>query len=101
MCVEESHHLEGDAIKLQIRKHRLQLLRAWLIHFISSLDYYIMECVLESAHIRLDNLLLKTCHFGEIVEFHNEYINSVYSQCLQQPSAAYLRDAINEVFNIK
>ena len=101
MSTEETVQSPGETITLRIRKHRLQLLRAWLIHFISSLDYYIMECVLESAHIRLDDALQKACHFGEMIEFHNEFINSVHSQCLQQPSAAYLRDAINEVSTIK
>lgn len=97
MSSEKSSYSKGETITLGVRERRLQLLRAWLIHFISSLDYYIMECVLESAHIRLDNALLKTCHFGEIIQHHNEFINSVHSQCLQEPSAAYLRDAINEV----
>lgn len=84
-------------LSVRVRQHRLQLLRAWLIHFVSSLDYYIMECILESAHLRLDKALQEACHFGQVIQCHDMYIQSVYSQCLQQPSAAYLRDAINEV----
>ena len=88
---------QGEPLSVQVRQHRLQLLRAWLIHFVSSLDYYIMECVLESGHSRLDKALQEASHFGQVIQSHDEYIRSVYSQCLQQPSAAYLRDAINEV----
>ena len=104
-----------------VRQHRLQLLRAWfcifyysylivnvfvekvvlwfnrLLHFISSLDYYIMECVLETSHARLDSDLKNAMHLGEIAASHQKYITSVYSQCMQQPSAAFLRDTINEV----
>ena len=56
-----------------------------------------MECVLENAHARFDSALKNASHLGEIADCHQKYINSVYSQCMQQPSAAFLRDAINEV----
>ena len=56
-----------------------------------------MECVLENAHARLDSALKNANHLGEIADFHQKYINSMYSQCMQQPSAAFLQDAINEV----
>ena len=89
--------VQAEILPLSVRQHRLQLLRAWLIHFISSLDYYIIECVLENAHTRLDSALENAIHLGEIADSHQKYITSVYSQCMQQPSAAFLRDAINEV----
>lgn len=79
------------------RQHRLQLLRAWLLYFISSVDNYIMECVLESSHIRLDMQLENAVHLGQIIDSHQEYVISIHKQCLQQPSGAFLRDAINEV----
>lgn len=82
------------------RHHRLQLLRAWLLHFIGSLDYYIMECVLESAHVRLDSQLEQAKHLGQIIGAHNEYIDAIHSQCLQESSAAFLRDAIIEVMSL-
>lgn len=79
------------------RRHRLQLLRAWLLYFISSVDNYIMECVLESSHVRLEMQLQNAVHFGQIIDSHQQYLTSVHKQCLQQPSGAFLRDAINEV----
>ncbi|KZS15294.1 putative Grip128 [Daphnia magna] len=82
------------------RQHRLQLLRAWLLYFISSVDNYIMECVLESSHIRLDMQLENAVHLGQIIDSHQEYVISIHKQCLQQPSGAFLRDAINEVLSI-
>ena len=110
-----------EMLSAAVRQHRLQLLCAWfciffysylivnvfvekvvlwfnrLLHFISSLDYYIMECVLETSHARLDSDLKNAMHLGEIAASHQKYITSVYSQCMQQPSAAFLRDPINEV----
>ena len=91
---------EMETLTVEMRRHRLQLLRAWLMHFINSVHYYMMECVLESAHIRLDNALTQTCHLGEMIAFHDRFIDSVHSQCLQQPSGAYIRDAINEVIPV-
>ncbi|KAI9552524.1 hypothetical protein GHT06_022890 [Daphnia sinensis] len=81
-------------------RHRLQLLRAWLLYFISSVDNYIMECVLESSHIRLDMQLENAVHLGQVIDSHQEYVTSIHKQCLQQPSGAFLRDAINEVLSI-
>jgi hypothetical protein len=82
-------------------RHRLQLLRAWLLYFVSSVDNYIMECVLESSHIRLDMQLESAVHLGQIIDSHHDYVCSIHKQCLQQPSGAFLRDAINEVFFLK
>ena len=56
-----------------------------------------MECVLETSHARLDSDLKNAMHLGDIAASHQKYITSVYSQCMQQPSAAFLRDTINEV----
>ena len=95
-CASDSWNLH-EKLSLHARQHRLQLLRAWLLHFIGSLDYYMMECVLESAHLRFDVQLQQAKHLGQVIEAHSEYIDAVYSQCLQQPSAAFLRDAISEV----
>lgn len=81
-------------------RYRLQLLRAWVLHFISSLDYYIMECVLESSHAIFDTKLLKATHLGQIAESHQQYIQSIHKQCLQQASTNFLLDAINEVFDL-
>lgn len=98
MDVEEaSCPKQNEVLSANSRRHRLQLLRAWLLHFVSSVDNYIMECVLESSHIRLDMQLENAVHLGEIIDSHEEYICSIHKQCLQQSSGAFLRDAINEV----
>ena len=89
-----------ETLTVSVRQHRLQLLRAWLLHFVGSLDYYIMECVLESAHINLDRKLAEAVHLGQIIEAHHSYISTIYSQCLQQQSAAFLRDALTEVLAV-
>ena len=94
-CPDQKEILSASA-----RRHRLQLLRAWLLHFVSSVDNYIMECVLESSHIRLDMQLESAVHLGQIIESHEVYVRSVHKQCLQQASGAFLRDAINEVFRM-
>ncbi len=60
--------LEKEKLPATARRHRLQLLRAWLLHFVSSVDNYIMECVLESSHIRLDLQLENAIHLGQIID---------------------------------
>lgn len=89
--------IEVECLPVRVRQHRLHLLRAWLLHFVSSLQYYIMECVLESSHSRFDGILLRATCLEQIAQSHQDYIQSIHKQCLQQPSAAFLRDAIYEV----
>lgn len=96
-----SYSRQNEVLSTVARRHRLQLLRAWLLHFVSSVDNYIMECVLESSHNKLDFQIEKAVHLGEIIDSHKEYVCSVHKQCLQQPSGAFLRDAINEVCFLK
>ncbi|XP_059353189.1 gamma-tubulin complex component 5-like [Daphnia carinata] len=100
MDVANVSHQRQQELSSATRRHRLQLLRAWLLHFVSSVDNYIMECVLESSHIRLDMQLENAAHLGQIIDSHHEYVTSIHKQCLQQPSGAFLRDAINEVLSI-
>lgn len=87
----------GEKLIGQVRRHRLQLLRAWLLHFTSSVDYYVMECVLECAHAKLDADLHAATHLGDVIDCHDDYVRSIYTQCLQQSSAAFLQDALNQV----
>lgn len=77
--------------------HRLLLLRAWLLYFVSSVDNYLMECVLECSHTALDEQMDKATNLGEIIDSHKKYVDAIHKQCLQQPSGTFLRDAINEV----
>lgn len=86
-----------ELLSAPVRQHRLQLLRAWLLHFVSSLEYYVKECVLESSHLRFDAVLKEATHLGQVADGHRQYIQSVHEQCLQHPSAAFLRDAFSEV----
>lgn len=92
-----NYSCQNEVLSTVALRHRLQLLRAWLLHFVSSVDNYIMECVLESSHNMFDSKLEKAVHLGQIIDIHKEYVSSVHKQCLQQPSGAFLRDAINEV----
>lgn len=76
---------------------RLQRLRIWLLHFITNLNAFVMECILEAAHMSFDESLESVRHLGQIAESHMRYIRAIHHRCLQKPSAAFLRDAINEV----
>lgn len=99
MDIEESGRpRRKEMLSSAALRHRLQLLRAWLLYFVSSVDNYIMECVLESSHIRMDKQLEDAVHLGQIIDIHHDYVCSIHKQCLQEPSGAFLRDAIDEVF---
>ena len=91
---------QKEILSSTARRHRLQLLRAWLLYFVSSVDNYIMECVLESSHIRMDKQLEDAVHLGQIIDIHHDYVCSIHKQCLQEPSGAFLRDAIDEVLQL-
>lgn len=61
-------------------RHRLQLLRAWLLHFVGNLDHYVMECVLERAHLALDKRLDEASDLGGMIDAHSDYMAAVHGQ---------------------
>lgn len=94
---DNSHSIQNKISSANSLRRRLQLLRAWLLHFVTCVDNYLMECVLESSHLQFDSQLKNVSHLGEVIESHQNYICSVHKQCLQEPSGSFLRDAIDEV----
>ncbi|XP_037089797.1 gamma-tubulin complex component 5-like [Pollicipes pollicipes] len=69
------------------RRLRLQLLRAWLLHFVSNIHSYIMMRVLHSTWLELEERLEKASDIDTIVQVHGRYVSVLHRRCLLAGSA--------------
>ncbi|XP_043228462.1 gamma-tubulin complex component 5-like [Amphibalanus amphitrite] len=66
---------------------RLQLLRAWLLHFVGSIHSYIMMRVLHSTWLELEEQLEKAADVDAMAQMHQLYLGVLLRRCLLSGSA--------------
>merc|ERR1712183_629616 len=82
------------------KRHRLQLLRSWLIFFTSSLHGYFMSRVVHSTELELRDNLLSATDLDQIISVHQLYLTRIYDRCFLHSSVSTLREAVLMVLNI-
>lgn len=82
------------------KRHRLQLLRAWLLYFVTVVHGYFMSRVVHSTELELKTQLAAATDLDMIIEVHQSYINRIYDRCFLHPSASMLREAVCMVLGV-
>lgn len=82
------------------KRHRLQLLRAWLLYFVTVVHGYFMSRVVHSTELELKSQLAAATDLDMIIQVHQAYINRIYDRCFLHPSASMLREAVCMVLGV-
>ena len=99
-CLSD-HTLGADkSLCTGAKKHRLQLLRSWLLYFTSTIHGYFMSRVVHTTELELREGLASATDLDMILSTHNRYLQRIYDRCFLHPSVTMLRDAVVMVLNI-
>ena len=98
--LEEGAEAADTSLCLASKQHRLQLLRAWLLHFTSTIHGYFMSRVVHSTEIELGENLAAATDLDMILGVHDQYLQQIHDRCFLHPSARMLLDAVRMVLNI-
>jgi len=82
------------------KQHRLQLLRAWLVYFVTLVHGYFMSRVVHSTHLQLSDGLSRATDLSMLIEVHDTYLNRIHDRCFLHPGVRMLKEAISMVLNI-
>jgi len=82
------------------KQHRLQLLRAWLIYFVTLLHGYFMSRVLHSTQLELKEEINTATDLDMLIQVHHKYLTKVHDTCFLHPEVKMLREAINMILGI-
>lgn len=80
--------------------HRIQLLRAELLHFVGTLHDYIMTRVLMPAWKTLEERLDSAAGVDDIRRAHDEYVHFVGVRCLLQGKAKLLMQSVLQLLEL-
>lgn len=76
---------------------RLFWLRAWMMHFLSNVYSFFMECVLERLYVTFDEKAARSDHVEQLAGLHLEYIRDIHHGCFLGNGSEFLNQPIREV----
>jgi len=82
------------------KQHRLQLLRAWLLYFVTLLHGYFMSRVVHSTQLELRDGLSKATDLDMLINVHQLYLTKIHDTCFLHPEVRMLKEAINMILGI-
>ena len=95
-----SQSFADSSLPLGVKKHRLQLLRSWLLYFTTTMHGYFMSRVVHSTELELQDQLKTATDLDMILATHQNYLQRIYDRCFLHPSASMLREAVVMVLSI-
>jgi len=90
----------GSSLTGGEKLHRLQLLRAWLLYFVTLLHGYFMSRVVHSTHLELADGISKASDLNQLIEVHQTYLGRIHDRCFLHPGAKMLKEAISMVMGV-
>jgi len=97
---DTSKSFDESSLPLHANCHRLQLLRAWLLFFTTTMHGYFMSRVVHFTEIELKESLKNANDLDMIISAHESYLNRIHDQCFLHPKVKMLREAVIMVFKI-
>jgi hypothetical protein len=77
---EEQLSLSDSSLAAGPKQHRLQLLRSWLLYFVTVVHGYFMSRVLATTELELRDQLMRAKDLDKLIEVHQNYINRIYDR---------------------
>lgn len=68
-----------------------------MMHFLSSVYTYLMECVLEPLYVEFDAKALNCNHMEHLALVHQEYIRNIHHGCFLDQGSEFVNQPIREV----
>ena len=84
-------------------RHKVQLLhhlKSQLLHFINSLNNYLMTRILHSVGLEFQEDITKAGDIDTLVSVHDKYVNTIFDRCLLNKKASYIKEAILKILNL-
>eukprot|EP00731_Ephydatia_muelleri_P023846 Em0016g117a len=84
-------------------RHKVQLLhhlKSQLLHFINSLNNYLMTRILHSVGLEFQEDIAKAEDIDTLVSVHDKYVNTIFDRCLLNKKASYIKEAIMKILNL-
>ncbi|XP_046383710.1 gamma-tubulin complex component 5 isoform X2 [Ischnura elegans] len=100
VSMDDEDDASDSSMPTSVKLHRLQLLRAWLLHFVGSVHAYLMGQVLHVLSVKMDGFLEEACDLDSIIQVHEKYVEVMYQQCLQTKNSEIIKMAIIRVLDI-
>jgi len=97
---ESSLELSDSSLTAGEKKHRVQLLRTWLLYFVTLLHGYFMSRVVHSTHLKLSEGISAATDLNMLIEVHETYLNRIHDRCFLHPGVSMLKKAISLILGI-
>ncbi len=72
--------LSDSSLAAGPKLHRLQLLRSWLLYFVTVVHGYFMSRVLATTELELRDQLTRARDLDQLIEVHQNYITRIYDR---------------------
>lgn len=82
------------------KRNMLWLLRFWMLHSVGCLHSYLMGQVLVSLGLELERDIEEAADLDTLIRVHNNYVQKVYTHCLQPTEYQNIRLAIVELVTL-
>merc|ERR1712054_322158 len=93
--------LEGMTPRRQLPLwwHKLFLLQHRLLHFVNTLEHYMLNYGVEADWDSMLSKVVSAPDIDAIKELHNVYLSAITTRCLLQPKAAKLHEIVGTVLS--
>ena len=96
-----------DTIKIDNRNnnkiiHRMLIIKYKYLHFINTIQTYIINTVLNMSFIDFINTINNnnsTLSLDDLITIHNQYLNNIINNCLLHNKAYQIMDTIKKILN--
>uniref|UniRef100_UPI00358EFC88 gamma-tubulin complex component 5-like n=1 Tax=Myxine glutinosa TaxID=7769 RepID=UPI00358EFC88 len=95
--------LQGQSEPLGACMHlarRMFLLRMRLLHFVSSLNTYLITRILHSTVLEFVPRLEDAENLQQLIDIHEQYVRCTHERCLLHEQASIMREAIMKVLDL-
>ncbi|XP_064652769.1 gamma-tubulin complex component 5-like [Lineus longissimus] len=80
--------------------HRMHIFKLRLLHFVNSLENYIMTRILHSTGLEFQREIREAKDLDQVLQAHNSYVNKIFEMCLLPKRVQHLKDAIMKVLSL-
>ncbi|XP_003389114.2 PREDICTED: gamma-tubulin complex component 5-like isoform X1 [Amphimedon queenslandica] len=80
--------------------HKISLLRAKLLHFMTSINHYLLTRILHSSGLEFEEKVLNCTDMDSLISLHHSYISTIHDRCLLNQKAQIVKEAILKIFSL-
>jgi len=95
-----NQELSDSSLTAGEKRHRVQLLRSWLLYFVTLIHGYFMSRVVHSTHLQLSEGISTATDLDMLIDVHHTYLQQIHDRCFLHSGVKMLKEAISMILGI-